>query len=45
MPNPVIDIEPFAVRPKEGARLAGVGLTEFYRRLNEGVLSENYIRT
>jgi hypothetical protein len=27
---------PFAVRVKEGMRLAGCGLTEFYRRLNEG---------
>jgi hypothetical protein len=29
--------EPFAVRPKDGARLAGVGLTLFYERLNDGV--------
>ena len=33
---PLVSIEPFAVRPKEGARLAGVGLTLFYRRLNDG---------
>ena len=32
-----IDIKPFAVRPKDGARLAGCGLTEFYRRLNDGL--------
>jgi hypothetical protein len=28
---------PFAVRVKEGMRLAGCGLTQFYRRLNAGV--------
>jgi len=33
--NPVVTLEPFAVRPREGARLAGVGLTKFYERLNE----------
>jgi hypothetical protein len=33
----LVDIEPLAVRPKDGARLAGVGLTEFYRRLNAGL--------
>ena len=37
MPNPaIVDIKPFAVRPKDGARLAGCGLTEFYKRLNDG---------
>jgi hypothetical protein len=28
---------PFAVRVKEGMRLAGCGLTDFYRRLNDGI--------
>jgi hypothetical protein len=32
----LVNIEPYAVRPKVAARLAGVGLTEFYRRLNAG---------
>jgi len=36
MPKPCVDIEPFAVRPKDGARLAGCGETEFYKRLNAG---------
>jgi hypothetical protein len=31
-----VNLQPFAVRPKIGAQLAGCGLTEFYRRLNEG---------
>jgi hypothetical protein len=31
-----VNITPYAVRPKVGAQLAGCGLTEFYRRLNEG---------
>jgi hypothetical protein len=35
--SPIVDIEPLAVRPKVGARLAGCGLTEFYKRLNEGL--------
>jgi len=33
----LVKLEPFAVRPKDGARLAGVGLTKFYERLNQGV--------
>jgi len=37
MPNPAVNLEPFAVRPKDGARLAGVGLTTFYDRLNAGL--------
>jgi hypothetical protein len=32
----LISIEPLAVRPKQGALLAGCGLTEFYKRLNQG---------
>jgi hypothetical protein len=35
-PKPCVDIEPFAVRPKDGTRLAGCGETEFYKRLNSG---------
>jgi hypothetical protein len=35
--DPLVKLEPFAVRPKEGARLAGVGLTKFYEELNRGV--------
>ena len=31
-----INLEPFAVRPRDGARLAACGLTEFYNRLNQG---------
>jgi hypothetical protein len=31
-----VNITPYAVRAKIGAQLAGCGLTEFYRRLNEG---------
>jgi hypothetical protein len=34
--NSLVKLEPFAVRPREGARLAGCGLTRFYRLLNEG---------
>jgi hypothetical protein len=30
-----LNIVPFAVRPKVGAALAGIGLTEFYRRLKD----------
>jgi hypothetical protein len=33
----ITNLEPFAVRPKEGARLAGCSLSLFYRRLSEGV--------
>lgn len=29
-------VEPFAVRPKDGARLAGIGLSKFYQNLNAG---------
>lgn len=29
-------VEPFAVRPKEGARLAGISMATFYQRLNAG---------
>ena len=36
MPKPVVELEPFAVRPKDGRRLAGCGETEFYKRMNEG---------
>jgi hypothetical protein len=32
----LVQLQPFAVRPREGARLAGVGLTLFYKRLNDG---------
>ena len=32
----LINLPIFAVRPKDGARLAGVGLREFYKRLNDG---------
>lgn len=32
----ICTIEPFAVRPKEAARLDGCGITEFYKRLNAG---------
>jgi hypothetical protein len=36
-PNPnLFDIEPFAVRAKIGAQLAGCCLAEFYKRLNAG---------
>jgi len=34
--KPIVDVEPFAVRPKDGARIAGCGLTELYKRLNSG---------
>jgi hypothetical protein len=37
MSAPITNLEPFAVRPKEGARLAGCSLSLFYRRLSEGV--------
>jgi hypothetical protein len=33
----LVSLLPFAVRPREGAKLAGCGLTDFYRRLNEGI--------
>jgi len=33
---PLVELEPFAVRPKEGMRLAGCGESEFYRRMNAG---------
>jgi hypothetical protein len=36
MPESIVDLQPFALRPKDGARLAGCGLTEFYKRLNSG---------
>ena len=38
----LVQIEPFAVRPKEAARLDGCGITEFYARLNRGEY-ESYI--
>jgi hypothetical protein len=32
----IAPVEPFALRPRVAAQLAGVGMTEFYRRLNAG---------
>jgi hypothetical protein len=37
MPDSIVEISPFAVRPKDGARLAGCCLREFYNRLNDGI--------
>ncbi len=34
--GPLVELEPFAVRPKEGMRLAGCGESEFYKRINAG---------
>jgi hypothetical protein len=35
--SPIVSpVQPFAVRPKVGAQLAGVGLTKFYEQLNAG---------
>jgi hypothetical protein len=34
--NPVVQVLPYAVRRKEGMRLAGVGSTEFQNRVNSG---------
>jgi len=42
MPKPVVELEPFAVRPKDGRRLAGCGETEFYKRMNEGRYETSY---
>jgi hypothetical protein len=36
MPKTIVEIEPFAVRPKDAARLDGCGLTQLYERLNAG---------
>jgi hypothetical protein len=33
----LVNLLPFAVRPKEAAKLAGCGITVLYRRLNEGL--------
>jgi hypothetical protein len=35
--QPIVEIQPFAVRPKDAARLAGCGITQLYERLNTGV--------
>jgi len=40
--NPVVTVEPFAVRAREGARLAGKGLTKFYQDLNQGIYESYY---
>ena len=39
----LVQIEPFAVRPKEAARLDGCGITEFYARLNRVGASSVYL--
>jgi hypothetical protein len=36
MSDSLVKLEPFAVRPRDGARLAGCGLTRFYQLLNAG---------
>jgi len=36
MSDSFVTIPPYADRPKQGKDLAGVGLTEFYKRLNQG---------
>ena len=37
------EIEPIFVRPKRGAKMAGIGLTKFYELMNSGIIKSRKV--